>query len=266
MNIQETLNSFKELLEIMDKLRAECPWDKKQTIESIRNLTIEETYELADAILEKDMDEIKKELGDVLLHIVFYSKIASETNDFTMKDVIDSLNQKLIYRHPHIYGDTQLSNQEEVLQNWEELKMKEKGREKKSILSGVPKSLPALVKANRMQQKARAVGFDWDEREQVWDKVQEELTELRAEVTEENNKEKIENEYGDFLFSLINAARLYNIDPETALEKTNKKFRSRFEYLESKTIAVGKDLKLMTLEEMDVFWNEAKEIEKQNKK
>lgn len=260
MNYDKALESFRRLLEIMDELREKCPWDKKQTLESIRNLSIEETYELADAILENNMDEIKKELGDILLHIVFYSRIASETNDFNITDVIDGINQKLIYRHPHIFGDDKAETSEQVLQNWEQLKMKEKGRENKSILAGVPKSMPAMIKANRMQQKARAVGFDWENKEQVWDKVEEELAELKVEFLKPDNQDKIENEYGDFLFSLINAARLYNVDPETALEKTNKKFKARFEYLESQTIAKGRDLKSMTLAEMDVYWNEAKKL------
>ncbi|MBK8809050.1 MAG: nucleoside triphosphate pyrophosphohydrolase [Bacteroidales bacterium] len=260
--MKETLQSFEKLLNIMDELREKCPWDKKQTIESIRNLSIEETFELADAILKNDMVEIKKELGDILLHIVFYSKIASETNEFTIKDVIDSLIEKLIYRHPHIFATDKVNDDKEVLIKWEELKLKEKGRENKSVLAGVPNSLPALIKANRIQQKARAVGFDWEKREQVWEKVEEEINELKHEVLITKDKEKIENEFGDVLFSLINAARLYDIDPETALEKTNRKFISRFQYLESQTIAKGVNLKELSLEQMDVYWNEAKEIEK----
>jgi len=260
-NLQTTIDSFTRLLSIMDELRKKCPWDQKQTFDSLRNLTIEEVYELADAILEKDSSEIKKELGDVLLHIVFYSKIASETNTFTIGDVIDSLCEKLIYRHPHIFGDEKADNQTQVLERWEELKLKEKGRPK-TVLGGVPESLPALIKANRIQSKARAVGFDWEQKEQVWDKVEEELQELKHEIFTNESQEKIEQEFGDFLFSMINAARLYGIDPETALERTNKKFKRRFEYLESQTIAKGLDLKEMTLQQMDVFWDEAKKLEK----
>ena len=256
-----TLASFERLLNIMDELRDKCPWDQKQTFETLRNLTIEEVYELADAVLEKDTDEIKKELGDILLHIVFYAKIGSETNDFTMQDVIDSLCEKLIYRHPHVFGEETLENQEQVKERWEQLKLKEKGRPK-TVLGGVPVSLPAMVKASRMQQKARSVGFDWEEREQVWDKVREELGELEYEIRTNESQDKIEQEFGDFMFSMINAARLYGIDPETALERTNKKFKRRFEYLESQTIAKGKDLREMSLAEMDVYWDEAKKMEK----
>lgn len=254
-------SALNRLLHIMDELREKCPWDKKQTFESLRNLTIEECYELADAILEQKTDEVKKELGDVLLHIVFYAKIASETGDFTITDVINSLCEKLIYRHPHVFGEETLENQEQVKARWEELKLKEKGRPK-SVLGGVPNSLPAMVKAARMQQKARAVGFDWEQKEDVWNKVEEELGELKHEMTLENNFDKIEDEFGDFMFSMVNAARLYGIDPETALERTNKKFKRRFEYLESKTLAQGKDLRAMSLQEMDMYWNEAKQQER----
>ena len=251
---QETLNSFGKLLDIMDDLRAECPWDKKQTMESLRHLTIEETYELADAILENDRQEIKKELGDLLLHLVFYAKIASETNDFDIKDVIDSINKKLISRHPHIYGDGTATTEEEVKQNWEKLKLKEGN---KSVLSGVPNSLPALIKAMRMQEKAAGVGFNWEKPEQVWQKVQEEIQELQVEV-QNKNKAAQEDEFGDVLFALINYASFLKINPETALERTNKKFKYRFQYLEEKANKLGKSLADMTLAEMDVFWEEAK--------
>lgn len=257
---EATLQSFKKLLDIMNDLRSQCPWDKKQTLESLRNLTIEETYELADAIIESNGNEIKKELGDILLHIVFYSKIGAEKDWFTIKEVIDSLSEKLIYRHPHIYGETDAQSAKEVEENWEALKLKEKGR-KKSVLEGVPKSLPALVKANRIQQKVRGVGFDWTEREQVWDKVNEELAEVKEEIKNSSSQEKIEAEFGDLFFSLINAARLYDIDPETALERTNKKFIKRFNYLEKETLQKGKDLHKMSLEEMDVIWEEAKKYD-----
>lgn len=258
---KQTLESFSQLLDIMNKLREQCPWDKKQTLESLRNLTIEETYELADAIIEHDKDEIKKELGDILLHIVFYAKIGAENDWFSIKDVIDSLNTKLMYRHPHIYGKTKAESATEVEQNWEALKLKEKGR-KHSVLEGVPKSLPALVKANRMQQKVRGVGFDWTEREQVWDKVKEEMDELRFEIDNKGTQERIEAEFGDLFFSLINAARLYDVDPETALERTNKKFKNRFNYLESKTLQKGVDLHKMSLDEMNRYWEEAKKFDK----
>ena len=255
-SMEEKLKVFGELLEIMDRLRVECPWDKEQTNESLRNLTIEETYELADAILEKNQEEIKKELGDLLLHIVFYAKIGSETEDFDIADVTRSLNEKLIYRHPHIFGDTKVNNADDVKKNWEELKM----REGKAVLQGVPHSLPAMIKANRIQDKVRAVGFDWDEREQVWEKVREELTELEEEVRN-NDRDKIESEFGDFLFSVINAARLYGIDPETALEKTNLKFIKRFDYLEQNTLKKGRRLKDMNLDEMNGIWNQAKDYD-----
>ncbi|MFI5151523.1 MAG: nucleoside triphosphate pyrophosphohydrolase [Bacteroidia bacterium] len=255
--LERKQEAFVRLLKIMDELREQCPWDKKQTIESLRHLTIEEVYELADSILEKDMDKIKKELGDVLLHIVFYSRIASETNDFDIADVIDSLCEKLIYRHPHIYGDVKVQDAREVSENWEKLKLKEGN---KSVLGGVPSSLPAVVKAWRIQEKARAVGFDWEEPHQVWDKVEEELQELRDEVEQQAPVERIEDEFGDLLFSLVNYARFIGVNPEDALEKTNRKFIKRFQYLESKASAGGKKLQDMSLAEMDVYWNEAKKI------
>ncbi len=258
--MQQKLESFEKLLHIMDELREKCPWDKKQTNESLRTLTIEETYELADAIIKNDTPSLKKELGDLLLHIVFYAKIGDENKQFNIKDVIDSLNEKLIYRHPHIFGNTQVNNAREVEENWERLKLKEKGGNK-SVLEGVPDSLPALVKANRIQEKARGVGFDWENREQVWDKVQEEINEVKTEI-DSLDQDKIEAEFGDLLFSIINTARLYGVNPENALERTNRKFIKRFNYLEEKTIKQGKDLKNMSLEEMDVIWEEAKKLEK----
>lgn len=253
---KEQLAAFDRLLSIMDELRAQCPWDKKQTMESLRHLTIEETYELGDAILENDLTEVKKELGDVLLHIVFYAKIGSETNDFDMADVANEICDKLISRHPHIYGDVEVADEEEVKRNWENLKLKEG---KKSVLEGVPKSLPALVKANRIQDKVAGVGFDWEEPQQVFEKLQEELAELQHEISE-NNTEKIEQEFGDVLFSMINYARFLKVDPENALERTNKKFIKRFQYLENKAKEQGKALRDMTLAEMDVYWNEAKKL------
>lgn len=257
--MEEKKAAFERLLTIMDELREKCPWDKKQTMESLRHLTIEETYELADAILEKDTQEIKKELGDLMLHIVFYARIASETNDFDMADVMNSLCEKLIIRHPHIYADTVVADEEEVKTNWEKIKLKEG---KKSVLEGVPKSLPALIKATRIQDKARGVGFDWDNREQVWEKVNEELTELKVEVDSGASQEDIEQEFGDVLFSIINYARFIGVDPEMALERTNKKFIKRFQYLENKTRSKGLSLDQMTLEEMDAYWNEAKALDK----
>ncbi len=254
----QTLAVFKELLEIMDELRQKCPWDKKQTNETLRTLTIEETYELADAIIKQDNSLIKKELGDLLLHIVFYSKIGSESNEFTIADVISNLNEKLIYRHPHIFGDVEANDAKTVEENWEKLKLKEKGGNK-SVLEGVPMSLPAMVKANRIQDKARGVGFDWEHKEQVWDKVAEELDELKAEV-KANDQDKMEAEFGDLLFSVINAARLYGVNPENALERTNRKFIKRFNYLEEKTIKQGVDLKSMSLADMDLIWEEAKKL------
>jgi XTP/dITP diphosphohydrolase len=252
----QQLEAFGRLLDVMDELRAQCPWDKKQTMESLRHLTIEETYELGDAILNNDLTEVKKELGDVLLHIVFYAKIGSETQDFDIADVCNELCEKLIFRHPHIYGDVQVADEEEVKRNWEKLKLKEG---KKSVLEGVPKGLPALVKASRIQDKVKGVGFDWEEPAQVWEKVQEELQELQAEVLNQN-QDAIEAELGDVLFSLINYARFLKVNPEDALERTNKKFISRFQYLEQKAEQLGKSLSDMTLAEMDVFWNEAKKL------
>ena len=257
MNTRETqLKAFDRLLTLRDELREQCPWDKKQTLQSLRHLTIEETYELGDAILDNDLNEIKKELGDVLLHIVFYAKIGSETKDFDIADVCNEICDKLIHRHPHIYSDTVVANEEEVKQNWEKLKLKEG---KKSVLEGVPRSLPALVKASRIQDKVKAVGFDWEEPEQVWEKVQEELAELQVEVAS-GDQDKMEAEFGDVMFSMINYARFLNINPEDALERTNKKFVMRFQYLESKAGELGKPLMDMTLAEMDVFWEEAKKL------
>lgn len=253
--MNEKLVAFERLLNIMDDLREKCPWDKKQTMQSLRHLTIEETYELTDAIIENDLDEVKKELGDIMLHLVFYAKIASETNTFDIADVLNSICDKLVHRHPHVYGDVEVADEEEVKANWEKLKLKEG---KKSVLEGVPKSLPALVKAVRIQDKARGIGFDWDKKEQVWDKVNEELDEFKVEV--DNKSDKIEEEFGDVLFSLINYGRFLNINPEDALEKTNKKFIKRFQYLESESKKDGKQLSEMSLVEMDVYWNKAKEL------
>lgn len=258
-DIEQKLNEFKRLLEIMSELRQKCPWDKEQTFESLRTLTIEETYELADAILKNDKKEISKELGDLLLHIVFYAEMGSESDDFDIYQVTRNLNEKLIYRHPHIFGDADAADSKKVMQNWEDLKLKEKGGNK-TVLSGVPFSLPALIKAHRIQDKARSVGFDWEEKEQVWDKIKEEFEELQTEI-HKLDQDKIEAEFGDLFFSLINAARLYNVNPENALERTNRKFISRFNYLESKTISMGKDLRKMSLPEMDEIWNEAKKTE-----
>jgi XTP/dITP diphosphohydrolase len=253
---QQQLEAFNRLLDIMNELREKCPWDKKQTLQSLRHLTIEETYELGDAILDNNLQEVKKELGDLLLHIVFYAKIGSEAASFDMADVANEICDKLIHRHPHIYADVEVANEEEVKQNWEKLKLKEG---KKSVLEGVPKSLPALVKASRIQDKVKGVGFDWEESHQVWDKVQEELNELQVEV-EAGDQDKIEAEFGDVLFSMINYARFLNVNPEDALERTNKKFIKRFMYLESKAGDLGKPLSDMTLAEMDVFWEEAKRL------
>ena len=258
MNSRENqLVAFNRLLDIMDELREKCPWDKKQTLESLRHLTIEETYELADAILENDLSEIKKELGDVLLHIVFYAKIGSEKNAFDIGDVANSIADKLIERHPHIYGDVVAENEEQVKQNWEKIKLKEGNS---SVLAGVPKSLPALIKANRIQDKVSGVGFDWEKPEQVWEKVQEELNELNEEI-KAGHTENIEKEFGDVLFSMINYARFINVNPENALEKTNKKFIKRFQFLESEAKKAGKDLSKMSLTEMDVYWNNAKKFD-----
>jgi XTP/dITP diphosphohydrolase len=257
MNSREAkLQAFGRLLDIMDDLRTKCPWDMKQTMESLRHLTIEETYELGDAILNNDLNEIKKELGDVLLHIVFYSRIGSESGTFDIADVCNEICEKLIHRHPHIYSDTVVKDEEEVKQNWEKLKLKEG---KKSVLEGVPKGLPALVKASRIQDKVKGVGFDWEEPSQVWDKVQEELGELQEEVAK-GDMDRIESEFGDVLFSMINYARFLKINPEDALERTNKKFIKRFQYLEQKAAELGKPLVDMSLAEMDVFWNDAKKL------
>jgi len=258
MNTREhQLKAFDRLLTIMDELRTQCPWDKKQTMETLRHLTIEETYELGDAILDNDLEEVKKELGDVLLHIVFYAKIGSETKSFDIADVCNSICEKLISRHPHIYGDVKVENEEDVKRNWENLKLKEG---KKSVLEGVPNSLPAMVKANRIQEKVAGVGFDWEKPEQVWEKVQEELNEFKVEV-ESGDKNAMESEFGDVLFSMVNYARFLKINPENALERTNKKFSKRFQYLEEKAKAINKPLKDMTLAEMDVFWEEAKHLD-----
>lgn len=248
------LEAFERLLVIMDELRAQCPWDKKQTMETLRHLTIEEVYELGDAILDNDLEEVKKELGDILLHIIFYSKIGSESNAFDIADVCNAISDKLVERHPHIYGNVEVKDDEDVKRNWEQIKLKEG---KKSVLEGVPKSLPALVKANRIQDKAAGVGFDWEEPHQVWEKVEEELQEFQNEV-QLNHTDRMENEFGDVLFSLVNYARFLNINPENALERTNKKFIKRFQYLESKAKELNRSLHEMTLAEMDVFWEEAK--------
>jgi MazG family protein len=258
---KDKLIAFDRLLTIMDELREQCPWDKKQTLESLRHLTIEETYELSDAIIEGDKTEIKKELGDIMLHLVFYARIASETKDFHIGDVLNAVCEKLISRHPHIYGDVVAETEEQVKQNWETLKMKEGN---KSTLSGVPTSLPALVKAMRIQEKARGAGFDWEEKHQVWDKVEEELAEFKAEFNinsiETIDKPKAEAEFGDLLFSLVNFSRFIDINPETALERTNKKFIRRFQHIESRAKENGKTLQEMSLAEMDVFWEEAKKL------
>ncbi len=255
MNSRESqLKAIDRLLTIMDELRAQCPWDKKQTLQSLRHLTIEETYELGDAILDNDLDEVRKELGDLLLHIVFYAKIGSETGDFDIADVANGISEKLVHRHPHIYGDVSAQTEEEVKKNWENIKLKEG---KSSVLEGVPASLPALVKANRIQDKVAGVGFDWERPEQVFEKVQEELAELEQEVNS-GAEDRIEAEFGDVLFSMVNYARFLNVNPENALERTNKKFIRRFQFLESKAKESGRSLKEMSLEEMDVFWEEAK--------
>lgn len=256
--MEEKLAAFNRLLTIMDDLRAGCPWDRKQTLESLRYLTIEETYELSDAILEKDMNGIKKELGDLMLHLVFYAKIGSETGHFDIKDVLESISDKLVHRHPHIYGDVKVANAEEVKNNWERIKLKEKDR--KSVLDGVPMSLPAMVKAYRMQEKARGVGFDWENAGQVWEKVNEEINELQVEV-QKGDAQSMEKEFGDLLFSLVNYARFIGVNPEDALERTNKKFIQRFKFIEEQTKKQGKNLKELSLQEMDEFWNEAKKGE-----
>ena len=251
---KDQLKAFDRLLDIMDELREKCPWDRKQTMKSLRHLTIEETYELGDAILEGDLDEVRKELGDLLLHIVFYSKIGSETGEFDIADVANGISDKLISRHPHIYGDVVVSSEEDVKRNWENLKLKEG---KKSVLEGVPASLPALVKASRIQEKVAGVGFDWEEPRQVFEKLQEELEEFQQEV-DAANQEEMELEFGDVLFSMINYARFLNINPENALERTNKKFISRFQFLENRAKEKNRDLKEMTLEEMEEIWQESK--------
>lgn len=254
---EEKMKAFQRLLEVMDELREKCPWDREQTMESLRNLTIEETYELADAIIDQDLVEIRKELGDLMLHIVFYSKIGSEKGAFDVADVLNGICDKLVFRHPHVFGDRKVKDSVEVIENWEELKMKEGNS---SVLAGVPVSLPAMIKAHRIQDKVRAVGFDWDEKEQVWDKVTEEIQEVKHELNNGQEHERMEEEIGDLLFSVINAARLYNVEPETALERTNRKFMHRFKYLESKAQEMNRSLKEMSLEEMEAIWQEAKSI------
>ncbi|MCB0822765.1 MAG: nucleoside triphosphate pyrophosphohydrolase [Bacteroidales bacterium] len=255
---QEKIQAFERLLTIMNELREQCPWDREQTFESLRHLTIEETYELSEAILDKDIDSIKKELGDLMLHLVFYAKIGTEKNSFDIGDVIQYINDKLVFRHPHIYGDVEANDAKTVKDNWEKLKLKE-GR--KSVLSGVPVALPPLVKAYRIQEKAKGVGFDWEKPEQVWDKVLEEMEELKTEVDSGNDQDKMEHELGDLLFALVNYARFIGVNPEDALERTNRKFISRFMHLEKKATESGRSLKDMTLAEMDVFWEEAKKME-----
>lgn len=257
---EEKLEAFGRFLDVLDTLREKCPWDRKQTNESLRPNTIEETFELCDALLKDDKDNICKELGDVLLHVCFYAKIGSEKGDFDIADVCNKLTDKLIFRHPHVYGDAQAQTAGEVIQNWEQIKLKEKDGNK-SVLGGVPDALPALIKAYRIQDKARNVGFDWEKRTEVWDKVREELVELEVEL-DKDDKEKATDEFGDFLFSMINVGRVYHINPDNALERTNKKFIRRFNYVERKTIEQGKTLKDMTLGEMDALWNEAKSLER----
>jgi MazG family protein len=259
---EDKIKAFDRLLTIMDELRANCPWDKKQTMESLRHLTIEEMYELSDSIIENDLDGIKKELGDIMLHMVFYAKIASEKNHFDITDVLNGICDKLIHRHPHIYGDVNVIDAEEVKENWEKIKLKEKGN--RSVLGGVPNALPALVKAMRIQDKARGVGFDWEKKQQVWDKVKEEMEEFQKEFNLEQNESvdcgKAHSEFGDLLFSLVNYARFVNINPEDALERTNKKFIKRFQYLESESARDGKKLSEMSLMEMDKYWERAKDL------
>ena len=252
--MDKRLIAFERLLKIMDELREKCPWDKKQTIESLRHLTIEETYELSDAIMQGDLKEIEGELGDLFLHLVFYSKLGSETGAFNVESVLNKVCDKLIHRHPHIYSDVIAETEEEVKINWEKLKLKEG---KKSVLEGVPKSLPALIKAQRMQEKVKGIGFDWENKEQVWEKVVEELNELKVEIDAENS-DKIESEFGDVLFSIINYARFINVNPETALEKTNLKFKARFQLMEKLISNEAKDIKTMDLNTLDVYWNKAK--------
>jgi len=263
-NRKAKLEAFDRLLTIMDELRENCPWDKKQTMESLRHLTIEETYELSDAILEDDLEEVKKELGDLMLHNVFYARIGDEKKAFDIADVLNGVCEKLIERHPHIYGDVEASDEQAVKENWEKIKLKEKGNRKKSVLGGVPKSLPALVKAMRIQEKARGVGFDWEKSSQVWEKVEEEMQEFKQEFNIDNgqkiDKQKAQSEFGDLMFSLINYARFVDINPEEALERTNKKFIKRFQYLEAESRKDGKDIASMSLEEMDAYWERAKSL------
>lgn len=256
---EEKLRAFGDFLDVLDILRVKCPWDAKQTNESLRPNTIEEVFELADAIINCDIPNIRKELGDVLLHIAFYSRIAEEYGNFDIADVCDSLVEKLKFRHPHIYGDINVNNADEVAQNWEEIKLKER-KGNKTVLGGVPSALPAMIKANRIQEKARNVGFDWEDRRQVWDKVKEEISEVEEEIENNDSQNRLEEEFGDLLFSVINAARLYGVDPENALEKTNIKFIKRFNHIEEKAKAMGKPIKELTLAEMDKIWNEAKNL------
>ncbi|MDE5807320.1 MAG: nucleoside triphosphate pyrophosphohydrolase [Muribaculaceae bacterium] len=258
---EEKLKAFGDFLDVLDTLRVKCPWDAKQTNESLRPNTVEEVYELVDALMADDTSNICKELGDVLLHVAFYSKIAEEKGEFDIADVCTRLKDKLIFRHPHIYGEVKAENADQVIQNWEQIKLKEKGGNK-TVLSGVPSALPALIKANRIQEKARNVGFDWEEPDQVWEKVKEEISEVEEEIRG-GSKEKIDAEFGDLLFAVINASRLYGVDPENALERTNRKFIRRFNYIEEKAKEMGKNLKDMTLGEMDALWNEAKTTEKE---
>ena len=257
---EEQLKAFERLLNVMDDLREKCPWDRKQTFESLRQNTIEETYELASALVKHDMTEISKELGDVLLHVIFYAKIASETNDFDIADVCNRLCDKLIFRHPHVYGEEAAKNAEDVSKLWEQVKLKEKGGNK-TVLAGIPKALPAIVKAYRIQDKVANVGFDWEKREDVWDKVKEEMAEFEAELRADN-REKAEQEFGDLLFAMVNVARLYKLKPDNALEKTNQKFTRRFNYIEKRATEQGRSLKDMTLDEMETLWQEAKKEDK----
>lgn len=257
--MDKRLIAFERLLNIMDELREKCPWDKKQTFESLRYLTIEETYELSDALIENDLQGVKEELGDILLHVVFYAKLGEEAGAFEMTDVLNNINNKLVTRHPHIFGDVKVANSDEVKENWEKIKLKEG---KKSVLAGVPKSLPPLIKAERMQEKARGVGFDWNNKEQVWEKVIEELNELKYEIDTNSSKDKIEGELGDLLFAIVNYSRFIDIHPDDALERTNKKFKYRFEYLEKKALELNRSIKDMTLAEMEEIWQESKQFEK----
>ena len=255
---QEKLKAFERLLDIMDDLRAGCPWDKEQTLESLRHLTLEEVYELSDAILDKNMDEIREELGDLMMHLLFYAKIGEEKQAFDVRDVLEGISDKLVYRHPHIYDGVEVANADEVADNWEKLKLQEG---KKSVLSGVPKSLPPLLKAYRMQEKVKGVGFEWKERAQVWEKVEEEMNELKTEVEQNTSIDKVEEEFGDLLFALVNYARYVGINPDDALERTNRKFIHRFQFIETQSAKEGHNLTDMTLEEMDAYWNQAKEEE-----